>query len=267
MNADAIVVTHRSSDVIRQCVISLRSDPSIDRIIVVNNSGGDATLTALQSVEDVIYLETPSNIGFGSAVNFARLHVAAPYVVLANPDTTQASTTTSALLRFIGDHPRCAIVGPAMVTPAGDLDRNSQHDLSLVRMLFQAIGWPESFQVMRPRAEHFGEHRTDCLIGAFVLCRIEALDEIGWFDESIFLFGEDQDLCRRLRTAKWEVWFAPVGRVEHLDGHSWRQLTDQGRQLFQEARYRELRKAGGAIEAEAYRALANARDTVRKIRR
>ena len=48
--------------------------------------------------------------------------------------------TTTSLLAFMENHPRCAIAGPRMHAPGGELDRNSQHDLSLVRMVFQAVG-------------------------------------------------------------------------------------------------------------------------------
>ena len=85
------------------------------------------------------------------------------------------------------------------------------------------------------------------------------------FDESIFLFGEDQDLCRRLRRGGWEIWYSPVGEVRHLSGHSWRQLSDRGRRHFREARYRELRRAAGTVDAELYRALVWARDATHKL--
>ena len=157
------------------------------------------------------------------------------------------------------------MVGPRQISAAGDPDRTSQHDLSLIRMTFQAVGWPESLQVMRPRAHHLSTHPTGFLIGGFVLCRVEALDQVGWYDGSIYLFGEDQDLCRRLGVAGWELWFAPVGRVRHLGEHSARQMSEQGRSLRREARRRELRKAAGPIQAELYGALASARDAARKL--
>lgn len=263
MKADAVVVAYRSAAVIRQCVAALRSDPSIDRIVVVNNSAGDDTIDAVSQIDNVVYIESPQNIGFGSAVNLARSYITAPYVVLANPDTQQSCDTTTDLLQFLDDRPAAAMVAPRLYTADGDVERNSQHDLTLPRMAFQAIGWPQATQVMRPRSAHLNAHITQCLIGAFVLCRVKALDEVAWFDESIFLFGEDQDLCRRLRAVGWELWFAPVGRVEHLDGHSWQQLADRGKALFREARARELRKASGPLGAGTYRLLARVRDAFR----
>jgi GT2 family glycosyltransferase len=267
MIADAIVVAYRSSDVVRSCVAGLRADSAVDRIIVVNNSAGDDTEASISDVQGAVYIELPTNMGFGTAVNAARPHVKAPYVVLANPDTVPDSRTTSSLVSFMVAHPRCAVVGPRVVNQTGYLERTSQYDFTLTRMACQALKGPERHQLMRSRADHAREHRTECLIGAFLLCRVESLDEVDWFDESIFLFGEDQDLCRRLSASGWELWFSPVGYVKHLDGHSWRQLSDHGARLFREARYRELRKASGAVSAELYRVMAKTRDAMRRLRR
>lgn len=263
--ADAVVVAYRSEAVILSCVEALRSDPAIDRIIVVDNYSLDSTGAKLFGAKGVDYVDTGKNLGFGRAINLARSRINAPYVVLANPDTQQDATTTSLLLEFLRTRPRCAMVGPRLFTPDGGIERNSQHELRLSRMLFQALGTPERAQVMRSHRDHRRAHETECLIGAFVAARVEALDDIGWFDESIFLFGEDQDLCRRLRAAGWEIWFAPVGRVRHLDGHSWRQLSDSGSSLFRTARERELRQTSGSVAVQTYRVLVKARDLLRRL--
>ncbi len=264
MRADAIVVAYRSAEIVGSCVASLRSDPAIDKIVVVNNSPGDGTEAATRSA-GVVYLASPRNLGFGPAINFARSEIRAPYVIIANDDTTQRHDTTSALVDCMRRHARCALIGPRVVnSTTGDLERTSQYDLTLMRMAVQALGWPEALKLTRTEEEHSAGHSTECIIAAFVLCRVEALDEIGWFDESIFLFGEDQDVCRRLRRAGWDVRYEPVGCVRHFDGYYWKQLSDQGRARFREARQRELRKAAGERQARAYTQLVGLRDRLRR---
>lgn len=257
--ADAIVVGYRSERVIEACLSSLRADPGVDRIILVNNSPGDGTEKAVASIPDVVYLASPENLGFGRAINSARPYLASEFVVLANPDTVQRSDTVASLLRFLADHQDAGLVGPRMVDGAGKLYPNSQHLLALHRMIFEVLGWPQRLRIARTPSAHMRSHQTESLIGAFVVGRRQALDEVGWFDESIFLFGEDQDLCRRLRSAGWEVWFAPVGKVTHLSGHSWGQLPDRGREQFRQARHRELLVGRGSFEAALYRRLAAVR--------
>jgi GT2 family glycosyltransferase len=250
--ADAVVVAYHSADVIVDCVLSLDRDPAVERIFVVNNSRGDGTESAVKDIPRAIYLEPGENVGFGAAVNLVQGQCRNDYVVLANPDATQSGETVSKAIEFLDERPRAAVVGPRMLSPDGTLYRNSQHSVSIVRMVTERIGWPEKLRVARSHAEHQTAHLTDYVIGSFLICRRAALDAVGWFDNSIFLFGEDQDLCRRLRSAGWEVWYAPLGEVVHESGHSWKQLDDEGREWFRRARRREVKAENGVLAAAIY---------------
>jgi N-acetylglucosaminyl-diphospho-decaprenol L-rhamnosyltransferase len=252
VQADAIVVAFQSEDVLEGCVRSLRRDPAVKRIIVVNNSPGDGSSRAVEKVPNVDFIESADNVGFGRAINHVRHLITSPWVVLANPDTTQSDDTITATLQFLEAQPLAALVGPRLFTPDGKLDRNSKHGMNLLRMIAEKIGGPERLQGSRSRADHEHAHLSEYVIGSFVVCRRIALDQVGWFDERIFLFGEDQDLCRRLRAAGWEVWYAPVGKVIHSSGHSWRQLDDEGQAHFRTSRRRELRADAGRLAACAY---------------
>jgi GT2 family glycosyltransferase len=265
VRADAIVVAYRSGEIVGRCLDALRADPSVDRIVVVNNSPGDETERLVHSVDRVVYLESPGNVGFGRAVNSARPHVRHPYVVLVNPDAIQEPGTVGALLEFLEGHPLAGAAAPRMTGADGTPFPNSQHDLSLGRLVAESVGLPAALGVARPLEQHQRAHRTEYVIGSYLAARAGALDRIGWFDESIFLFGEDLDLCRRMRAAGWEVWFVPVGRVHHLSGHSWKQLPHQARNLFIEARHRELAKARGPVQAEAYRVLVTAKEWIGRL--
>jgi GT2 family glycosyltransferase len=265
MRADAIVVAYRSGEIIGRCLEALRADPAVDRIAVVNNSPGDETERHVHSMDRTVYLESPGNVGFGRAVNSARPHVRQPYVVLANPDAIQEPGTVGALLEFLEGHPRAGAVAPRMTGADGTPFPNSQRDLSLGRLVAESVGLPAALGVARPLEHHERAHRTEYVIGSYLAARARAMDEIGWFDESIFLFGEDLDLCRRMRGAGWEVWFVPVGRVRHLSGHSWKQMPHHARSLFIEARHRELAKARGPVQAEAYRLLVTAKEWIRRL--
>jgi GT2 family glycosyltransferase len=253
--ADAIVVAYQSVDVIVDCIFALHNDPAVDRVFVVNNSRGDGTAAAVEDIPYVTYVEPAENIGFGRAVNMVRDQLKNDYVVLANPDTTQSCQTVSNAIAFLEQLPRAAVVGPRMLLPDGTLARNSQHSLSVVRMVAERVGWPEKLRVARSHSEHETAHLTEFVIGSFLICRRTALDAVEWFDESIFLFGEDQDLCRRLRLAGWEVWYAPLGEVVHERGHSWRQLDDEGREWFRRARRRELSAESGRVGVAIYSVL------------
>lgn len=252
-NADAIVVAFQSAEVLGICIAALRSDPAVSKIIVVNNSAGDESRIVATAYPNVVYREPGRNVGFGTAVNLGLAEVEQEFVVLANPDAFADPGTTGELVRFLQDHPQAAIAAPRMRSPDGSVYRNSQYRLSLMRMAFQALGWPELLQVKRSRGRHRKPHKTNYVIGSFIVCRVAACDSVRWFDESIFLFGEDQDFCRRLATAGWEIWYTGLGEVVHRSGHSWRQLSDSAQTSFRQARYRELKADTGPLQAMLYR--------------
>jgi GT2 family glycosyltransferase len=233
-------------------LLSLRSDPAVATIIVINNSPGDDLETLITEITEVKLLVSHANVGFGSAVNSARPFVSNDYVVLANPDTTQEASTVSASIDFLERQPNIGLVGPRMVNPDRTTYRTSRRSMSLARMIVEKLGGPERFHMCRSFSDHGRAHETDYVIGSFVICRKEALDSVDWFDERIFLFGEDQDICRRLRASGWQIWYAPLGCVAHRSGHSWKQLDDHARESFRAARRRELRADGGPIAAALY---------------
>ncbi len=266
VKADAIVVGYRSAAILADCLRALRADAAVHRIVVVNNSRDQETGVIAKRFPDTVFLQQPENVGFGRAVNAARPYLVSEFVVVANPDAVQSPSTTHEALAFLVEQPRIGVLGPRMLAPDGRLFRNSQYDIGLFRLATHSLlerwgllqraadglGLCRWLGQQRGAAQHRVAHPTECVIGAFMVCRRCALDQIGWFDESIFLFGEDQDLCRRMRRAGWGVWYAPVGEVVHVGGHSWRQLRDQGRECFRQARYRQLLCTQGRLSAELY---------------
>ena len=58
--------------------------------------------------------------------------------------------------------------------------------------------------------------------GACMLCRTAALAKVGGFDERYFLYWEDADLCRRLRSKGYSIGYVPTATVVHAVGGSTR---------------------------------------------
>jgi GT2 family glycosyltransferase len=57
-----------------------------------------------------------------------------------------------------------------------------------------------------------------------MMVRSEAFREVGGFDPRFFLYFEETDLCRRLRTAGWELWAVGSASATHLEGASARKV-------------------------------------------
>jgi N-acetylglucosaminyl-diphospho-decaprenol L-rhamnosyltransferase len=248
--ADVVVVAYHSSEVIAGCVESVRSDPAAGHVYVVNNSPGAAV--GIHPGQDVTVLEPGVNLGFGRGVNFARSNISSPFVAIVNPDIAMETGTLTKCVAYLHAHSGVAIVSPRVFV-SGNLFRTSERDPSFLRYMSYPLGLGARLGVERPLDDHYETHETAAVNGAFLVARAAALDEVGWFDESIFLFGEELDLCRRLRASGHRVVYLSEGRVDHVDGHSTSTAPFDVASLRRAARVEQLRRSRGPARAFLYR--------------
>lgn len=255
MAVDAVVVAFRTGDVLQGCVNSLLMDELINRVYVVDNSP-DFPLGLVKS-ERVTVLSPGRNVGFGSGVNYASEAVDTEFVAIVNPDLVVDRGTVAACVDYLAAHSDTALLSPRVYVD-GQLFRTSERDASLIRYLSYPLGLGQWLGVERSLRDHRSTHRTDAVNGAFMLARRSALDEVGWFDSSIFLFGEEIDLCRRLRRFGWNIVYLAEGKVNHFDGFSAEKSAVSYIQgLRRTARIEQLRRARGGSSARVYEAILN----------
>jgi N-acetylglucosaminyl-diphospho-decaprenol L-rhamnosyltransferase len=208
-----IVVTHGRDPALQQCLAAL--GPQVDELVVVANP--PAPEVDAQMIVNDRALGLSANLNKGIAAS------SAPFVVIANPDTTAQEGAVAALVDFATSRPRCGIAGPLLLNPDGSLQAS--------RRLFPTVSgtivrrtplrWLAKPQE-RQRAHYQLEERppgpaeTDWMLGAFLLLRREMLDELGGYDDGYRLYGEDIDLCYRAARAGWERWYVPRAVVIHV---------------------------------------------------
>ena len=91
------------------------------------------------------------------------------------------------------------------------------------------------------------------LQGAALLLRRDAFEQVGGFDESFFMYGEDADLCARLRAAGWSVGLRPDARFVHVGGGSMREDSERMQLELLRSWLRLIVKLKGLDEAERSR--------------
>jgi N-acetylglucosaminyl-diphospho-decaprenol L-rhamnosyltransferase len=168
------------------------------------------------------------NIGFSAANNLVLREDSAGAVLLLNPDTEVYEGTLDTALARLRSEPRIGMVGVKLLTESGELDhackRSFPTPLSALAH-FTGIGRGESAdsRLSQYRATHLGDDEAgsvDAVNGAFMLCRAEAVREVGLLDEGYWLYMEDLDWCRRFWQAGWQVFYEPAGVALHVKGGS-----------------------------------------------
>lgn len=260
----AVIVNYESADVLARCIGSVLCDPAIAGVLVVDNSRTDGAEAVVASFNRACYMAPSRNVGFGPAVNAARKYVRTEFVVIVNPDTRMRGQVVTECISFLSLHPSAALMSPMIVSPAGKVQRVAEHEISIARLVSTALGLFAKWQIAKPLAQHSMAQECAAVNGAFMVARTQALDSVDWFDPRLFLFGEEQDLCRRLRKRGWSVWYAPIESVEHLDGHSMRAIDPAVvRALHVNARATQLRRARGPWSELVYRLVVSVRTLFR----
>lgn len=256
---DVIVVSYNSAAVLTECIRSLLSSKLVHHIWIVNNS----PLDRLPQFEARVSVLNPgSNLGFGPGVNYAASKVATNIVAIVNPDTVTSPGTLEACHRYLSSHEEVGILSPRVYVD-GVLFPTSEHEFSFFRLLFEHLMPDRGMGIARTRRDHLRTHSTQALNGAFLVARAEVLNSIEWFDPSIFLFGEDADICRRIRATGSKVVYLAEGRVDHVDGHAWkRNRPEESRRQRRSARIEQLSRARGKGSVTAYKFVLYLRDLV-----
>ncbi|MBO0709630.1 MAG: glycosyltransferase family 2 protein, partial [Candidatus Dormibacteraeota bacterium] len=135
-------------------------------------------------------------------------------------------------------HPEVGAVGPRLIRPSGELDLACRRGFPTPRAsFFRVVGLSRVFSHSRFfNAYNLGyldeheEHEIDSGTGACLLVRRSTIDQVGFFDPDFFMYGEDLDLCFRIKDGGWKVMYVPSAEAVHLKGQSTRQATN--RMLF-----------------------------------
>jgi GT2 family glycosyltransferase len=227
---EVIVVSHGAEELLRRCLRSLQAHPSAGgmRVTVVDSGSPDSTPDMVEREFPEVRLIRRDNIGFSAANNLALRESETPAVVLLNPDTEVCADTLDAALRRLWSEERIGMVGVKLITEMGELDhackRSFPTPLSALAH-FTGIGRSKgaSGTLSQYRATHLGDDEpgeVDAVNGAFMLCRAEAIREVGLLDEGYWLYMEDLDWCHRFWDSGWKVFYEPAGTALHVKGGS-----------------------------------------------
>jgi GT2 family glycosyltransferase len=228
---EVVIVSHGAEALLRRCLRSLEEHPIAEgemRVTVVDSGSLDSTPDMVEREFPAVRLLRRDNIGFSAANNVVLREDEASAVLLLNPDTEVYAGTLDAGLARLRSDPEVGMVGVKLVTESGELDhackRSFPTPLSALAH-FTGVGRGEGAgeALSRYRATHLGDDEpgeVDAVNGAFMLCRAEAVREVGLLDEGYWLYMEDLDWCHRFWDAGWKVFYEPAGTALHVKGGS-----------------------------------------------
>jgi len=230
---DAVVVAYRSAELLPDCLASLRAEPSIGTITVVDHGDDKSDRLARDLGADLV-ISDPSNPGFGAGQNLGVGAGELPYILLCNPDARILPGVIQQGLEVLSGEEHVAAVQGVIADPdSGAIDRSAGDEIGPRHLWSRALGLKPltRFSMARRLARLAGmgdaidrvpdtTKDVETLAATAPLLRRSAFESIDGFDDSYFLYGEDLDLCRRLRSRGWRLIALPSPWAQHREGAS-----------------------------------------------
>lgn len=245
-----IIVSYNTKEFLKKCLQSIAEDTNGLKveIIIVDNASTDGSADAignfqfsiLQQVQDKFFnfqlIRNKENMGFSKANNQGVKKANGRYLLFLNPDTIICKNTLDKMFKFMEEHKDAGAATCRVQLLNKKLDDACHRGFptpwrafcyfSGLSQIFPTyrifagytLGWEDLSKV----------HEVDSCSGAFMMVRREAGEEVGWWDEDYFWYGEDLDLCYRLKEKSpstssgqgWKIYFVPSVSILHYKGVS-----------------------------------------------
>lgn len=212
------IVNTNNRELLTGCLATVQASVTPDvevEIVVLDNASDDGSAQAVrQRFPEVRLIPQEFRAGFGANHNTVIRATTGRYVYVLNEDTKSEDWGFGRIVAEMDGHPNAAALGPRIVDPEG------RHQRSAWRFPTPAVsllGLPSLGQLGIAQSNGDRPRAVDWVLGAALLLRREALEEVGLFDEEFFIYFEEVDLCLRLRRAGWEVRYFPAATVVHYE--------------------------------------------------
>jgi GT2 family glycosyltransferase len=222
-SAAAVVVTYNGLPWIERCLESLAGVETV----VVDNGSEDGTVAVVQERFPEVQLLESENRGLAAGWNRGIQETDSRYVLLLNSDAWLVGDALSRLVTFADRRPEAAVVAPRLLNEDGSLQRSVRGFPTLWRLateyffLRKLAPHSEAFNAFYAGGfDHDEVREAEFVMGACLLVRRSAIEQVGLLDEDYFLFSEETDWCYRFHRAGWQVLFFPGAECVHVGGAS-----------------------------------------------
>ena len=266
-----LIVSHNTRDDLERCLASVSE--SGREVVVVDTASTDGSVEFVRTrFPQARMISLSENVGYGTAANAGMAASAGRYVLLLNADSWPHRDAVRRLVELGEARPDVALIGPRLLNFDGSPQRSVFGSPSRPISLAVWAVAPHLVSGAYEVVQHLARAGQDLAgrgaaagvweitgreypQGAAVLLRREAIEQVGGFDESFFMYSEEADLCYRLRSAGWSTVFLETAGVYHRGGASTRQYPVLMYEELLESHVRLLAKHGSPQAAARARRL------------
>jgi len=237
VDVSVVIVNYNVKDLVDSCISSIYkandNKYSIEIFFVDNNSIDGSSKMISTKFPGVIIINNETNVGFSKANNQALRNVKGKYVLILNPDTILEEGTFGKLINFAEKDKNTGAVTSKLILANGKLDSACRRSfptpsVAIPRIIGFSKFFPGSKIFGKYNLTYLDENKTyevDSICGAFMFIPKMVLDKVGLFDEDYFMYGEDLDLCFRIKKEGYKIFYFPEVTTIHFKGESTRKTN------------------------------------------
>jgi len=212
-----IIINYKSEDIIQNAINSLNENNLDLQIVILDNESTDESYKTLKTIKErkVEIIRSEINLGFGGGVNKVFKYIQQKYkdneyIFLFNPDAVATDNLIGNLLNELLINNNVAAISPYVMT----MD-NVEHFTGAT------IDWKHCAFKKSPKTLKTNKIRKmDTFAGCAVLLDSNKFDEVGMFDESLFIYGEEAFLSKKYINIGYNILYEPNLIVYHHCGYS-----------------------------------------------
>lgn len=228
-----IIVSFNTREILTDCVKSvIKHTTGLDyEIIIVENDSSDNSLQQIKELEQKYpqakLINAKANLGFGRANNLGAKTARGEYLLFLNSDTLIFDNAIKESLDAVKKNSRCGVFSCKLLNANKTVQASGGHfptlgnvfawqffidDLPLVGTLIPSF---------HPKLSSYKQNREmDWVTGAFMIIPKIVFDKVGGFDENIFMYTEEMELCFRIRKLGYKTFYHTTPAIIHLGGAS-----------------------------------------------
>jgi len=209
IDISVLVVNFNTAELVKKCVESVLNQQNvIFEIIVIDNDSRDNSVAVLQTLTPrITFIANQDNKGFGKANNQAFKLSRGRYIFMLNPDAVCLThQDLNRAVKFMDEHAEFGLVGTRILNCNNRVEHTTYDH------------YPHQKQTSMDFSHLPGD--LAAVLGASMIARRDVFEKIKGFDEDFFLYGEETDLCLRIRKAGYCIGYCDTVSVQHVGSAS-----------------------------------------------
>lgn len=216
MDLSIVVLNYNTKYLTLKCIESLEKvfskelkDERVE-IILVDNNSSDGSVKEFEKHKSIVLIKNKENYGFGKGNNIGALKAKGEYVIFLNSDTEVLDKGFLEMINFMRENDNVGILGGKLFFPDGKIQKSTGNFYNLIGLSLMLLG-------IEKRESPKKIKEVDWVSGACMMIRKELFEKLKGFDENIFMYMEDVEICYRSKRLGFNTYFYPGVKVLHKE--------------------------------------------------